>query len=242
MIVHDITNETIAKNDDVQLVTGKKGAKQEYAYESIKDAILKNTFSPSQLLNEKDLSAHLGGISRTPIRDALRKLMYEGLVDYVPGKGMFVSDIRFEDLLEISEIRIPLERTCVELFIQRASREDIDELRHIFSEHTKAYEDGDYAAAVEWDNAFHRHLGKCTYNIRMSMYIDTLIDQSTRGAFLTVQDPRRVVDSIQEHRAILEAIEAGDVATATDKLNKHLESWTNYVAMMQMKRYYFKRK
>lgn len=100
-------------SSELGIEMGKKGAKQEYAYEYIKRAIVENRFAPEQCLNEKDLGIELGGLSRTPIRDALRKLVYEGMIDYVPGKGMFVSEIRFEDLLEVSEIRIPLEKPAL---------------------------------------------------------------------------------------------------------------------------------
>ena len=221
---------------------GKKGAKQEYAYEYIKRAIVENRFAPEQCLNEKDLGIELGGLSRTPIRDALRKLVYEGMIDYVPGKGMFVSEIRFEDLLEVSEIRIPLEKTCVELFIERANQEEMEKLEELYVKHREAYEAGDLNMAIRYDDEFHRRIAEGTYNSRLSAYVDSLIDQNSRGAYLTAEDPQRVETSLGEHELILKTIRAKDKQTAVQLMEQHLTGWTSYVMTMQLKRFYFRKK
>lgn len=229
-------------SSEIGIERGKKGAKQEYAYEYIKRAIIENRFAPEQCLNEKDLGVELGGLSRTPIRDALRKLVYEGMIDYVPGKGMFVSEVRFEDLLEVSEIRIPLEKTCVELFIERASSEDMENLETLYTLHKAAYETGDLNKAIRYDDEFHRQIANGTCNSRLSTYVDSLIDQNSRGAYLTAGDPQRVESSLVEHEQILRAIKAKDKQAAVQFMEQHLTGWTSYVMTMQLKRFYFRKK
>lgn len=227
---------------EIGLEIGKKGAKQEYAYEYIKRAIIENRFTPEQCLNEKDLGVELGGLSRTPIRDALRKLVYEGMIDYIPGKGMFVSELRFEDLLEVSEIRIPLEKTCVELFIERANCEDVEKLEALYASHCNAFKSEDLNKAIHYDDEFHRQIANGTYNSRLSAYVDSLIDQNSRGAYLTAEDPQRVESSLGEHKLILEAIRARDKQAAVQLIEQHLTGWTSYVMTMQLKRFYFRKK
>lgn len=236
--VGETQNDQLADLKSLQ----KKGAKQEYAYQYIKNAIMCNNYKAGQKLNEVGLCEEMGGISRTPVRDALKKLSYEGLVEDVPGRGMFVTSIRFEDLLEVTEIRIPIETAAVEKFIERSAAEDREELKKIVAQHKAFFEAGEMDKAVDCDNQFHHIIGVGTYNSRLSSSIDSLIELSLRGAYMSYTDKNRIPTSIGEHEKILECILNDDREGAVEAMERHLSSWMDYVLSAQIKMSYFNKR
>ena len=231
-----MTTKSVVKSEEPP-TEFKKGEKQQYAYDFIKDKIIKNIYKPQQLLGENDLSKAMGDISRTPIRDALRRLMYEGLVENLPGKGMFVSDLRFEDMLEIMEVRACLHTFAVRLFIQRAIDSDIEMLGEILSRHIREFENGNYMQAVEIDHQFHLETAKCTRNSRLYMLCQNYIDLIARASYLTTYDAERMHQSVQEHISLFEAIKGRDEAKAVDLQRAHFEGHSKYLAYKQINRH-----
>lgn len=226
------------EDKDLIILQGGKGAKQKYAYNSIKQDIILNKYHPGEALVEKELCEKLGGLSRTPVRDALLKLSYEGLVENVPGYGMRVADLKFEDLFETLELRLPLEKTAIRLFIARAGDEEKKLLSKIYEEHKNSWERDDLKSAVTLDNQFHKFIGKGSMNSLLRGYIGSLIEQSGRSAYYTVGDKDRIAISLDEHKTILDAILAGDEEKAEKTMEDHLKSWSRYLVDIRMKRYY----
>ena len=207
----------------------KKGEKQLIAYEYIKKAIVTNVYQAHQQLNEKDLSVTLGGMSRTPIRDALKRLTYEGFLENTPGKGMFIAEVSIKDLLEISELRVPLECTAAQLFTERSSSEIVESLAKTLEKHTDLILKKDYVGAVECDNEFHFTLSRGTMNSRLENTINQLIQESSRGAFLTKYDVKRLENSVTQHKLIFDAIKANDAELAGERMKEHLQDWIIYI-------------
>ena len=220
-------SETRPQNETA--IENKKGAKQLYAYEKIKEAIIKNVYEAQKPLNEKDLCLELGGISRTPVRDALRRLTCEGLVEYIPGKGAIVSEVSFTDLLEICEVRLSLECMAVQLFIERAEQADMARLRKIIEMQENALQKDRLTQAIMNDNNFHNAISEGTKNSRVEMLIKSLLQQSSRGAYMTAWDVNRVHASLFQHKEIYQAIESGDKSRAHRKMDSHLKDWMEYL-------------
>jgi len=216
----------------------KKGDKKEIAYEFIRKAIMKNEFEPDFHLTEKALSGMLGNMSRTPIRDALMRLVHEGLVERIPDKGLFVTQVSISDLLEITETRLPLECTAVRLFVERADQAIRDQLHEILERHKRCLQNKEDAAAISCDNEFHYCIAKGSMNNRLYAFIRKLMEESFRGAFMTQRDRSRIEASIAQHERVVEAIDANDAELAARLVSDHLLDWIVYVKEMQFKNYY----
>ena len=230
----DVKNESEGLEIEVAQKDFKKGEKQQFAYDFIKEKIMKNVYKPYQLLSENELSNEMGGISRTPIREALRSLLYEGLVENQTGKGMFVSGIRFEDILEIYEVRISLETSAARLFVQRASNSEIEKLGEILREHEEAFNQNDFSQALECDHQFHLQIAKGTKNSKIFTLCQNYISQIMRVSYLTIYDPARVRKSLEEHKGIYCAILKKDAEKAADMQREHFEELSNYLILSQM--------
>ena len=218
----------------------RKGSKQKYAYQFIKDAIFEDRYPEGMKLEEIQLCEAMGGISRTPVRDALYKLCYEGIVVNVPGRGMFVAGLNIQDLIEITEARIPSEVAATELFIERATEKEKQELRDAFAEHEKAYSLMDLSNIQKNDNLFHHIIGKGTHNSRLSAILDSFILLTSRGANISYKNQDRVHTSLEEHRAILNAVLEGNTEKAVLATKQHRNSWINFAVITKLNLNYFK--
>lgn len=214
--------------NDLMIVSEQKDqSKQQIAYNKIKAAIIKNELLPDTLLVERQLSNTLG-ISRTPIREALRRLSSEGLVDFIPDKGMFVSKIRFEDMLEIFELREALEGMAVRLFVLRKNSDIVQQMEECLALQELAYQEGNYRLNVELDMEFHNFYLKGSKNLRLESFINTVLDQNSRMAFYTVNDEERIKASLVQHKQVLDAIRQDNAAEAERLIKEHIINVKEY--------------
>ena len=128
--------------------------KQDYAYDRMKHAIISGVFPPEKLLVERELCEMLG-VSRTPVREALRRLSSEGLVESHPGRGMFVTRLNAADARQIYELKEALERMAVRLCILRMTGGELEELGGCLTAHEQAYARGDNELVADMDLQFH---------------------------------------------------------------------------------------
>lgn len=205
----------------------KDDSKQTIAYNKIKDAIIKNELLPDTLLVERQLCDTLG-ISRTPIREALRRLSSEGLVDSIPDKGMFVSRIRFEDMVEIFELREALEGMAIRLFVQKRDKDIFKQMEECIVLQERAYKEGNYSLNVEKDMEFHQLYIKGARNSRLESFLNTVLDQNSRMAFFTVTDKERIEGSLEQHKKVLKAVEQGDAEEAERLIKEHIINIKEY--------------
>ncbi|MPW24728.1 FCD domain-containing protein [Alkalibaculum sp. M08DMB] len=205
----------------------KEPSKQQLAYEKIKDSIIKNEFLPDTLLVERQLCTNMD-ISRTPVRDALRRLAGEGLVEFIPDKGMFVSRIRLEDIIEIYELREALESMAVRLFTLRKTEEDLKIMEGCVEQQESSFNKGDYSLSVAKDMEFHEVYIKGAKNLRMENFLRTIHDQTNRVAFSTTNDLERMERSIHQHKEVLEAIKSSDEVLAEELIKKHIIDTREY--------------
>lgn len=197
--------------------------KQAYAYDRLKHAIISGVFPPEKLLVEREL-CELLGISRTPVREALRRLSSEGLVESHPGRGMFVTRLSVKDTLELYELKEALERMAVRLCIQRMTEEDLPVLHSCLEAHEQAYRAGNAELAADQDLQFHTLLVEFARSPRIEASAKAILAQTRRLSQISVGDPSHTQLFIQEHRAIYDALVSKDAAAAEAAVSRHITS------------------
>jgi len=200
------------------------------AYESIKAKIISLGFRPGEYLNEAQVSKLLK-IGRTPVHQALNRLMLEGMVEVIPRKGIIVKAVSLNDVLEMIDVRIINETCCARLAASRAQEHDIAELTRILDESEKQASASDTNRQMLLDREFHSVLSRAAGNVVLADLMRTLHDRSLRFWFISLRDPAHHVAVKQEHRAILDAIRSRDPEAASEAVRRHIESFrTNIMA------------
>lgn len=182
----------------------------------LRKAILQGDLEPGERLIQEELATALG-VSRMPVREALRKLEIEGLIELVPHRGAIVKSLNIEDVEEIYVLRATLERLAVKGSVEKMKEEDIKRLEFLTSSMKGA---GDPEDFVEANIEFHRLLMKhCSWG-RLLSFIETLwngFPQQTPHML-----PNQVYLSNKEHDEILEAVKTCQSEKAADLLYDHI--------------------
>lgn len=174
---------------------------REVVIENIRDAILSGDFPAGMRLTELQLADEMG-VSRTPIREAIRNLEQEGLVVMIPRRGAYVADVSIHDINEVYEIRTALETLAAGLAAERIEDSEIEEM----------------------DTAFHDVIYKASRNKRCMNIISTLRQQITSIRERSMPYPGRLDEMLLEHRAIVDAIAQRDVEKAQMAVKTHMEN------------------
>ena len=198
------------------------------AYEKIKHEIITLRFRPGEYLNEAQVSKLLR-IGRTPVHQALNRLMLEGMVDVIPRKGVIVKAVSLNDVLDMIDVRVINETYCARLAVARADESDIADLTGILDESEKKVMTPDTVRQMMLDRDFHSTLARAAKNAVLAECIRTLHDRSLRFWFISLRDPVHHVAVKEEHRAILDAIKARDPDAAADAVRNHIESFRTNV-------------
>ncbi|NLV20678.1 MAG: GntR family transcriptional regulator [Syntrophomonadaceae bacterium] len=199
---------------------------RELVLEAIREAIINGTLQPRERLMEIQLADELG-VSRTPVREALRKLELEGFIVMVPRKGAYVSDLSMKDVADVFEIRAALEGLAGALAAERITEEELEAMERMLVEKSEAIILNDIDKLVEVDTKFHEALYMASRNERLSNIISNLREQIQRFRLTSLSVPGRKEDSLKEHREILEAIQARDIQLARQLAQEHIENAEN---------------
>lgn len=195
----------------------------EIVYESLRDAIVNQTLKPGERLMEKELADEMG-VSRTPVREAIRKLELEGYVIMIPRKGAYVAGLSIKDINEVFEIRGALEALAAGLAAQRASEEEIEEMELSLALEASHFETSDLLKTIEVDTKFHDLIFKASKNSRLMGMVKDLREQVQRFRTTTLAVPGRMKFALDEHRKIIECIAARDIEAAQRAAGDHIES------------------
>lgn len=198
----------------------------EIVYEALRDAIVSQAMKPGERLMETDLAEEMG-VSRTPVREAIRKLELEGYVVMIPRKGAYVAGLSIKDINEVFEIRGALEALAAGLAAQRATQEEIEEMEHNVFMGTSHWESSDLMKTIELDTKFHELIYSASRNNRLLNLIKELREQVQRFRTTTLAVPGRMKFAVDEHKRILDAIAERDVAAAQKAASEHIESAEN---------------
>ncbi|HTG48208.1 MAG TPA: GntR family transcriptional regulator [Actinomycetota bacterium] len=201
---------------DRQLVT-------DWVYEELRGAIIDLRLQPGAPLREAAIATQLG-VSKTPLREALGRLEQEGLVETTSFKGAVVTDYSERDLQEIYELRQLLEGAAVRTAATDASAETREELREVIEQSRALRDAGDLTRLADLLGRFDLLLYEQVTNRRIRGLIDTLRAHLTRIGKLTEDIPGRVVASVEEHAAIVEAIARTDPDEAERAIRIHIAS------------------
>ena len=201
---------------------------RELVCETIRQAIVDGVFSPGERLMEIQLADEMG-VSRTPVREAIRKLELEGFVVMIPRRGTYVADISIKDINEVYEIRTSLEVTSLEvlaagLAAERISDEELETMQRLLVEIGQHIEDGNIEKIVEIDTAFHDVLYKASRNGRLAGIINNLREQITVIRRRSMMYPGRLRNTMEEHRLLVDSIAAHDVDRAQNAARIHMEN------------------
>lgn len=194
----------------------------EAVYEAIREAIIKNQFKPGERLMETELADEMA-VSRTPVREAVRKLETEGYVAVIPRKGTYVATLSIQDVNDVFEIRAALEALAAYNAAVRATDEDIQALRQIMETESSLWESSDLQKTIEIDVQFHCQLYRASKNKRIENLVNDLREQTYRLRSSTLATPGRLKFALEEHRKILAAIEARNPKAARNAAFEHIE-------------------
>ncbi len=161
------------------------------------------------------------GLGRTPVREALRRLAQERLVDVYPRQGIFISRVDVGDLGALSEARGSLEAFAGRLAAERATAAECDEAATLLEELEHAAGEHDERTLIELDQRIHRHVYRCAHNPFLEATLSEYYVLTLRIWFVAL-DRVSLEDAVQEHRSLLEAIRDRDGDRAEQTMRDHV--------------------
>src|SRR5699024_1076501 len=183
---------------------------RDVVFNTLRQGILKGELEPGERLMEVQLANRLG-VSRTPIREAIRKLELEGLVVMIPRKGAEVAKISEKNLQDVLELRCALEELAIELACERISEDMLKELDRMFIEFQNGIRNVDLTVIAELDEKFHDVIYEATQNQKLIQMINNLREQMYRYRLEYIKDANKREAIVEDHRLILEALKNKDV-------------------------------
>ncbi len=185
--------------------------------------IVEGHLVPGQHLGEVALSEQLG-VSRSPVREAIRRLVAEGLVDLLPRKGAFVAALSAKEVADVFAVRIELEALSARLAAALATETDVAELEAINRRCAMAVEAKDPSAFFEHNDALHRAIGDISGNDYLQRMRSAASARTFRPLFLYLSSPFHLRQSTVEHAELISAIAAREPAAAEQAIRCHLEN------------------
>ena len=194
------------------------------AYYRIRELIVTLELAPGSLVSERELMGLLG-VGRTPVREALRALARERLVEVYPRRGMFVSSVEVRDLAGLSEVRNTLEPRAARLAAERATDVDRTRIDGLLDELDAVGAEPSERVLIDLDQRIHRHIYDCTHNAFLATTLNEYYVLTLRIWFLALDRVPRLGDAVREHRALLEAIRDGDADRAEEAMRRHVRGF-----------------
>jgi DNA-binding GntR family transcriptional regulator len=190
------------------------------AYHEIRRRIVSLELAPGAVIEERQLVERLG-IGRTPVREALRRLAQERLVEVYPRRGMFVTGVDVRELARLSEVREVLEPEAARLAAERATEADRAELRALQAELDSAGGD----RLMELDERIHRAVYRAAHNDLLEATLEQYYVLALRIWSIATDRSHELEEAVEAHRALLEAIQAGDGERAADTMRAHVQNF-----------------
>ena len=210
--------------DANQVLHRQSNSLSEEAYSKIRSMIISLDLEPGSLINEADLMVRLG-FSRTPIREALRSLASEKLVQVYPRRGMFVTSVDVQNLTALSEVRAVLEIKAASLAALRSTAADKKVTIALISEIDAIQGNPDMATLIQLDQRIHHHIYQCAHNQFLESSLDQYYAHALRIWFMALDRVDDLAEAIIEHRALLEAIRDNDAVAASTAMKNHVEGF-----------------
>ena len=201
---------------------------KDLVYLELKHKILTGEIVSQTRLMEIDLSEKMN-VSRTPIREAIRKLEKEGLVVIEPRRGAYVSDISVKEMVDTLVVREDMEGLAAFLASQTITGEEIEELETITAGYSDAIASGRMEDIIHYDEAFHRRIVELSGNKTLIKLFETVQELALRFRYLYYDDFSRYENMPFEHRNIIDAIKSGESEKARRVSDEHVKKLKDFV-------------
>jgi DNA-binding GntR family transcriptional regulator len=194
---------------------------QERTYRALREAIVLGQFAPGQRLHEKIL-ADLLGVSRNPVREAIRRLQQDGFVDVRPRTGIFVASYSLAEIQDLYRVRAALEGTAAALAAERMSDGEIEQLGAVLRRMEQATEARAKRATVHEADAFHQCIHQGARSPRLAALLAQLYGQIAHYRNVTLGLPGRASQASHGHHDLLDAIRRRDAGEADRMMREHV--------------------
>lgn len=209
--------------DNLSIPIGDYLPLRDVVFKTLRQGILTGELKPGERLMEIHLANRLG-VSRTPIREAIRKLELEGLVVMIPRRGAVVAEISEKSLKDVLEVRRSLDKLCAELACDRITDEGIEALGEACKAFEEATASKDAKVIASADVALHDIIINATRNDRLISLINNLSEQMYRYRFEYIKDESQHANLIKEHAKLYDAIRKRDKAAAAEAAGAHIDN------------------
>jgi DNA-binding GntR family transcriptional regulator len=199
------------------------------AYEAIKERIITCKFEPGECINEASVSALLG-LGRTPVHQALDRLMLEEMVEVIPRKGVIVKPVILHDVMQMVDVRMINETQCARLAAARADDSHIENMASVLEQARRAIGKRDVHAMMMLDREFHMLLADASRNFELAKILRKLNERSLRCWCISFTTPDHHNSFQQQHEAVLDAVRKRDPDAAENAMRVHIEAFRKSVA------------
>jgi DNA-binding GntR family transcriptional regulator len=199
------------------------------AYEAIKDRIITCKFKPGECINEASVS-ELIGFGRTPVHQALDRLMLEEMVEVIPRKGVIVKPVILQDVMQMIDVRMVNESHCARLAATRADDTHIKALTNVLDRARSAIAGRDVHAMMMLDREFHLQLAAASKNFELAEVLRKLNERSLRFWFISFNTPDHHKSFQEQHEAIFAAVRDRDADGAESAMRAHIDAFRRSVA------------
>lgn len=196
---------------------------RDVVFNTLRQSILKGDLRPGERLMEIHLADQLG-VSRTPIREAIRMLELDGLVKMVPRKGAQVASISRDDVIDVLEVRKALDTLAISLACDRIDQEGLADLKNASNNFKESTKTKNATKIAEADVAFHDVIHKASGNKRLSVMISNLAERIFRYRLEYIKESSDCLKLIEEHEKMVEFIEKGDKEGAVRAIENHIDN------------------
>ncbi|WP_235715419.1 GntR family transcriptional regulator [Halalkalibacter wakoensis] len=190
-------------------------------YRELKMSILMGKIEPGDFLQERAIAEQLG-VSRTPVREALKRLEFEGWLETIPWKGVIVRDIDKQDVIEVLQCRLANEIFMIKLITTNITDEQLHDLKSIYERMKASLKEEKAEEFIEEDRRFHMYLVQLTNNSRLIQFIDNLSDHMLRLGIRAITRESRALETLEEHEQLIHALEKRSVDEAVKAMEHHI--------------------
>lgn len=196
---------------------------REVIFNTLREAIIVGELKPGERLMEVQLAEKMG-VSRTPVREAIRKLELEGLVEMYPRKGALVANLSVKDIMDVLEVRATLDGLASSLSAARITDEEIKELKHVQSQFMNYIDKDNLQGSIKKDVEFHDIIYRSSRNDKLLQIANNLREQIQRFRVIYLKDFSSTSELVKEHTDILDAIIRQDTEASRDYAQRHINN------------------